>query len=138
MDDVIVVDASFAVDALVEPGQRGREAREVLAQHREEVAVPDLFDAEVVSGLRGRWLGGKLALGDFRAAFDDLIDLPLDRYRSCDLLDRAYQLRENVAPYDACYVHLAELLDVPLYTSDRRLSHAPGVRCEIRVLGDAA
>ena len=32
---------------------------------------------------------------------------------------RAFELRANVAAYDACYVALAEALDWPLCTADR-------------------
>jgi len=34
-----------------------------------------------------------------------------------------------LGPPDACYVALAELLDAPLITLDRRLAQAPGPRC---------
>ena len=37
---------------------------------------------------------------------------------------RAFELRENVTAYDACYVALAEALDWPLCTADRRLANA--------------
>lgn len=42
---------------------------------------------------------------------------------------RAWQLRDSVTYYDATYVALAELLDAPLVTLDRRLAQAPGPRC---------
>ena len=35
-------------------------------------------------------------------------------------------LRANVSAYDAVYVALAEALDTPLLTRDRRLANAPG------------
>jgi hypothetical protein len=41
---------------------------------------------------------------------------------------------EPGAPSDAVYVGLAEALDCPLLTADRRLADAPGPRCEIRLL----
>ena len=49
------------------------------------------------------------------------------------LTTRAWALRESVTCYDACYVALAELLDVPLVTLDRRLARAPGPRCTVLV-----
>ncbi len=134
---MIVIDASYVVEAILKNRRRGAEAREVLKSER-EVAVPDTFDAEVVSALRGMWLGGKVDAEEFAQAMDDLCDLPAERYQSRDLVGRAFELRSNVSPYDACYVHLAELLDVPLYTGDRKLSRAPGLRCEVRVLGEVA
>jgi predicted nucleic acid-binding protein len=45
------------------------------------------------------------------------------------LASRAWELRDTVTYYDASYVALAELLDAPLVTLDRRLAQAPGPRC---------
>ena len=47
---------------------------------------------------------------------------------------RAYELRSNVAPYDATYIALAEGLSCPLVTPDRRLARAPGIRCDVDIL----
>lgn len=52
------------------------------------------------------------------------------RLGSC-LLRRIWELNANVTAYDAAYVALAELLAVPLLTSDGRLAKAPGLRCQI-------
>ena len=43
-------------------------------------------------------------------------------------------MRQNVTPYDATYVALAELLGCELLTGDRRLASAPGPRCPVRLL----
>lgn len=67
-------------------------------------------------------------------AVADLASLPLRRARHVDLLSRCWQLRENLTPYDAAYVALAEALDVALVTADRRMAQAPGLRCTIDVL----
>ena len=45
------------------------------------------------------------------------------------LAARAWELRGSVTYYDASYVALAELLDAPLVTLDRRLAQAHGPRC---------
>ena len=37
--------------------------------------------------------------------------------------------QHGLTAYDACYVALAETLDVALMTADARLSNAPGTRC---------
>lgn len=44
------------------------------------------------------------------------------------------QLRDNLSPYDASFVALAEGLYAVLITADRRLAKAVGVLCEVDVL----
>ena len=65
----------------------------------------------------------------------DLVELPLHRAPHAPLLARCWELRDNLTVYDATYVALAELLDVVLLTADARLANAPGLRCELDVLG---
>ena len=50
------------------------------------------------------------------------------------MLDRVWELRDNLSAYDAAYVALAEIIDCPLVTADARLSRAPGLRCAVTVL----
>jgi predicted nucleic acid-binding protein len=50
------------------------------------------------------------------------------------VLRRAWALRDNVTPYDACYIALAEALDCPLLTADTRLASAQGTGCTIEIL----
>lgn len=99
------------------------------------LAAPDLVDVETVAVLRKRWRAGDLTARRFKAAIDDLLDLPLDRFPTGPLMIRAYELRSNVTPYDAAYVALAESLAYTLLTADARLSRAPGSRCQIELLG---
>jgi predicted nucleic acid-binding protein len=60
---------------------------------------------------------------------------PLVRDSHLPLLARVWKLRDNVSTYDAAYVALAEALDCPLLTADRRLAQAPGLRCAVELLG---
>jgi predicted nucleic acid-binding protein len=55
-------------------------------------------------------------------AVEDLRDLSLVRYLHHMLLERVWQLRDNLTAYDAAYVALAEALDAPLVTCDRKLA----------------
>lgn len=50
------------------------------------------------------------------------------------LLDRVWELRDNLTAYDASYVALAELLHCALLTADARLGRAPGIRCSVTVV----
>lgn len=97
------------------------------------MAVPALADLEVASVLRRAVMVGRLDDRRSAQALADLAALPLRRAPHTPLLDRIWQLRENLTVYDAAYVALAETLEVLLLTADRRLSTAPGIDCEVEV-----
>jgi len=123
-----VVDASAALSALLSPGP----ARRALAS--EQLHAPHLIDSEVANALR-RGVGAKrLDAAAGWTALDAFRRLGMTRYPVFSLLDRVWELRENLSAYDASYVALAELLDCNLLTADARLSRAPGVRCPITVV----
>jgi predicted nucleic acid-binding protein len=61
-------------------------------------------------------------------------ELPLQRHRHLRLVGRAFELRDNFAPADSFYVALAERLEAPLLTADRRLARATRQRTPIEVL----
>jgi predicted nucleic acid-binding protein len=130
---LIVVDASVVANALGDDGPDGTAARAVL-RWESRIAAPDLMDPETVSVLRKRWLAGALDLRRYETAIDGLRELRIVRYSALPFLQRTYQLRANLTPYDALYVALAETLDCTLVTSDRRLASAPGSTCEIRII----
>jgi predicted nucleic acid-binding protein len=125
---VIVVDASAALAALLNAGP----AREALG--RVQVHVPHLIDPEVASGLRRRVAGGRLDADAGWAALDTWRRLGVTRYAVHSLLDRVWELRDNLSAYDASYVALAELLGCSLLTADGRVGRAPGVRCPLTIV----
>ncbi|GAB2465002.1 type II toxin-antitoxin system VapC family toxin [Jatrophihabitans fulvus] len=131
---MIVVDASVLAPALSDDGVSGERARERLAS--EHLAAPELVDLEVASVLRGQALAGKLTDRRATLALKDLADLPLERVAHAHLLRRCWELRTNLTVYDAAYVALAELLQVPLLTADGAMAGAPGTTCSIEVLTD--
>ena len=98
------------------------------------MAAPDVLRVEVLSLLRRQARLGELDAAHVAAAVDDLLDLELDVYPTGPLLRRAWELRDNVTAYDACYVALAEALDCALLTADARLSRASGPICEVEVV----
>ncbi len=96
--------------------------------------APAHLDAEVVSALR-RLARGRLAVESaVPAALRHLAGLPVRRVPLAPLLPRMWELRDNLTPYDAAYVALAERLDATLVTADRRLASASGPRCPIDVI----
>jgi predicted nucleic acid-binding protein len=127
-----VLDASVVV-AYLEGGEAS-EVRERLLSSGEPLWAPQLIDAEVGHVLRRAVLVGELRPARGKSALADLADLPLRRSGHLGLLERAWSLRRNVSFYDALYVALAERLQMPLLTLDRRLSGSPGIRVSVEVL----
>jgi predicted nucleic acid-binding protein len=130
---VIVVDASVVAPALADDSDNGDRARHRL--RGETLVVPELLDLEVVSVLRKLHARGDLPARRGRLAIADLHALPARRASHGPLVDRIWELRSNVTPYDATYVALAEALGVPLLTADAQLAHAPGPVCRIELIG---
>lgn len=122
---MIVLDASAALSGLLNDGA----ARDWMT--REQLHAPHLIDSEIVSVLRRHVASGRLTVDEGWGALDTWRRVGLTRYPSTGLLDRIWQLRENVTPYDAGYVALAESLRCQLLTADSRLSRAPGTECPI-------
>jgi predicted nucleic acid-binding protein len=129
---VIVVDASVLAPVVADAGRDGRRFRERL--RGDALAAPDLLRVEVTSVLRRQASTGQLTPDQADAAVRDLLDLPIAVYPTAPLLRRVWELRPNLTAYDGCYVALAEAVECPLITADRRLADAPGIRCAIEVL----
>jgi predicted nucleic acid-binding protein len=127
---VVVADASTIVDALTHGGARGDWARSAVFE-RAPLVAPHLIDVEVVSGLRR--LNARRVLPERRArtAIDDFQNLGIRRFPATALLERVWQLRLTLSPYDAAYVALAESFGLPLVTTDMRLGRSHGHRAEI-------
>jgi predicted nucleic acid-binding protein len=126
-----VLDASVAVTALTTPGSP---AAYLLSGDDAVFQVPSIFDAEVLSALRGLVRGGKFDGGAAAELVADLMVLPVDRWHMSPLLPRMWQLRDNLTSYEAAYVTLAELTGTVLVTGDERITASPGVRCDIQII----
>ena len=100
----------------------------------ESASIPDLADVETMHALRRLWLLGELSTDRFAVALDFLVALPVMRHPTLPLVPRVFALKENLTPYDAVYVALAEALNCPLVTVDGRLARSPGIRCEVQLL----
>lgn len=129
---MIVVDASVIITALADDGPDGTRARTRLLG--EQSLAPHIIDLEVISAWRRLIIGGQLSAARAQQAVDDLGRIRIRRVDHRVLLDRCWQLRENVTPYDAAYVALAEFADAVLVTADARLANAPGPRCVFEVV----
>jgi predicted nucleic acid-binding protein len=128
---VLVVDTSAVLDAILDPEPESGLLRRLA---EEDLHAPHLLDVEALGALRRRVLRGELAVRRAQGAREDLAALPITRYPHTHLLDRAWELRDNVTAYDAMFVALAEILGVPLVTVDARLAATTGHRATIELL----
>ena len=125
-----VLDASIVTDAVAVTGPAGEQARHLLAQE-EWLHAPTVLGAEVTSALRHMVRRGFLDPADALAAARRAARVRARRYPFEPFLLRVWELRENVTPYDAWYVALAEALGATLVTGDVRLRGAAGPRCPV-------
>lgn len=130
---MIVLDASAAVDLLIDVEPHAARIEDRLGRPGETLHTPYLFDAEVLQGLRGHALRGVLSRARAREALEDLAALKITRYPYLSLLERMWVLRENLTAFDAAYVALAETLGAPLVTTDARLARAGGHRARVEL-----
>lgn len=96
--------------------------------------APDLLNTEVLQVIRRYERRHVIDETRSREAMADLADLPIARYPTLPLLERAWSMRANVTAYDAMYVALAEALDTPLVTVDARLAAAARTHARIEVV----
>jgi predicted nucleic acid-binding protein len=128
---VIVLDASALVELLApRPRDDGLDRR---VASEPCLHAPHLVDIEVASALHRLVARDVMSLDRARDALLDLENAPLVRYPHGALLDRAWELRHVLPIPDGLYVSLAEALDAPLVTCDRRLAGAPGIRAPIEL-----
>lgn len=130
---MIVVDASAVLELLLRtPASRVVETR--LFDGRETLHAPHLLDVEVAQVIRRYASKSEIAPERGREVLVDLVDLPLRRYPHDILLPRIWELRENLTAYDAAYVALAEALEAPLLTRDKRLAGSPGLAARVELI----
>ncbi len=131
---MIVLDASAAIEWLIKSPAGAKVDRRVFALPSVTLHVPHLLDVEIAQVLR-RYVREKMMTGSRgEEALQDLLDLPLNRYPHDILMPRVWELRAALTAYDAVYVALAELLDAPLITCDRKIALASGHRATVEVL----
>lgn len=123
----VIVDASVVVALLIAETRGAKWAADLQARH--DLAAPHHLPAEVASALRRAVWSEGLSPDIATSAHYDLADLAVELFPYEPFAARVWALRDNLTPYDAWYVALAEALDAPLATLDDRLAQAPGPRC---------
>ncbi|WP_453984586.1 type II toxin-antitoxin system VapC family toxin [Brevibacterium casei] len=130
MPDASAVALLFA-DPHAEP--RCLSAIEILRGDPEWV-VPEHWRTEMLLVIRRLRMGGRI--DDFSAenAVKWLAQLVVLTEPTAPLLQRMWELRDNLSSYDAGYVAVAETLDLTLVTADVRIARSGVVRCPLLVI----
>jgi predicted nucleic acid-binding protein len=130
---VIVLDASALLELVLET-PTGRAVAGRIADPATGLHAPHLIDVEVTQALRRYVQKREVDASDAADALAYLHTLDLQRHAHEPLLERVWQLRDNLSAYDAVYVALAEVLDATLLTCDRPLSRAPGSGARVELV----
>ena len=129
MTGTLVVDASFVMVLLTSSSDPMTTwANDVI--HEADLVAPHLMPVEVTSALRNAERRELVTPEQAALTHRDLVDLDVELHPFEPFASRVWALRHAVSPYDAWYVALAERLDAPLVTLDRRLARIADARCE--------
>jgi predicted nucleic acid-binding protein len=129
---MIVLDASAAIDWLLQTPAGLRIEQRIYAR-QDTLHTVHLLDVEFGQVLRRLVRQGTLTPRRAVEAIEDMAALRIARYPPVLLLQRIWRLRQNLSAYDAAYVALAEELQAPLITRDRRIAAAPGHAAAVEV-----
>lgn len=123
---MIVLDASALLE-LILATPTGHRIADRIADPSESLNTPHLADIEVLQALRRYLRRGAIDLPTASMALADLRGLDITRHAHEPLLERAWELRDNLTAYDAAYAALTEILDATLLTCDGPLSRVPAL-----------
>jgi len=128
-----VLDASAMVLAVSGKSDAASKLRTRMSGVRKH--APHLIDAEVGNVLRRHEREARLSRDESLLALRAARTLVDHRYAHVGpLTELAWTWRHSLSFYDALYVALAALLELPLITGDVRLSRAPGLSCTIELV----
>lgn len=130
---MIVLDASAAIELVLRTPRAERIAERAL-DPKERLNAPHLIDIEVAQVLRRLSQAREISAARAQAALEDFQALVVDRHAHPPLVKRIWSLRSALTAYDAAYVALAEALEAPLVTCDRKLARAGGHSAQIELV----
>ena len=130
---MIVVDSSVILEVLLRTKSAQAIEKKIFSKGQ-TLHAPHLIDLEIAQVIRRYTSASEITPERGSQAIEDLIDFRISRYPHDILLSRIWDLRSNMTAYDAAYVTLAEVLNVPLFTRDARLARSVGSRAKIQLI----
>ncbi len=129
---MIVIDASvmlhILLDASLEQNVLGK------TQEAGDLIAPHILDVEVLHAIRRHLMLKRIDSQRAETAVTDFQSFTIDRQPVHSMNWRIWELRNNLTPYDAAYISLAELFEIPLFTRDTKIAGAAGHRAKIVLL----
>ena len=125
----IVLDASSLIAKLTSSESFAQQISDLT--ENEIVISPDLILLEVTSGLYKMNLRKLISKELFNNVFKQLQNEDIKLIPSKDLIINMNELLGNITAYDASYVNLARILNIPLCTSDTKLAKAASPYCQV-------
>ena len=129
---MIVVDASVVFEFLIHSANSGPIEKRFLAE-KFALHAPSHLPAELLSVLRGHALLRGPRKEDEEVVRDILV-FPVEIHSHEYLVSRIWELRHNIIPYEAAYIALAEILNAPLLTRDRKLAKTKSHHARIETI----
>ncbi|MGC3967032.1 MAG: type II toxin-antitoxin system VapC family toxin [Pirellulales bacterium] len=114
--------------------------REEFEQFSVDLIAPDLFYTEIAHVLSKGFRGGDLTKDEAEAFFDDLMSSPPNLVPCKLLLPRAFAITmvTRTGVYDALYMALGEMEQVPVVTADKKMANIPRAQrpCKVILIED--
>lgn len=121
---MLVIDASAVVELLTTDPAEVPELAERI-RSAEWMSAPSLIDYEVHNVLRKMVYRKDISADMANESLQTFWKLRIGRYQlTNEMSARVWELRNNISAYDAAYIVLAEKLNVPLVTTEKRLARA--------------
>ena len=129
-----VMDCSALVELLTRDGLLAFEQNPELAECI--LVAPHLLDPEFLSAMRRSALKHPEQDGDREKAILAFYQLDIMRMEHEPMWAEAWRWRDNLSAYDAMYVALAYLLQLPLVTADEQLASVAARWCDVRSVSE--
>jgi len=131
-----VVDCSAVIDLLDSGGPAVFEQNADLEECI--LVAPHLLDPEFLSTVRRRAMRQRGSGEHYERFILSFYRLDIMRMEHDPLWEYVWRWREDLSAYDAMYVALAHVLEIPLLTADERLAAAAQPWCEVRLVRELA
>ncbi len=127
----IVADASVLVDFLIGNMSSTLDRNKFKSS---AIYAPDLIINEAISCLSRLRRNEIISNSLYQDLIEDLTLIPKNIISSRTLINSIPEKLGNISAYDAAYVCLAESLQIPLYTTDEKLSKSAQKYCEVKLI----